>query len=398
MPEHLVPAAFVVLGELPLTPNGKLDRAALPAPEPPAPRSGGAPRRAREETLCQLFAEVLGLPEVGVDDDFFALGGHSLLAARLAVRVRAELDVQPDLSTLFAHPTVATLAQWLDTAAGQTGPLAVVLPLRAQGGRPPLFCVHPGAGIGWGYAGLLPHLDADQPVYCIQARGLTEPDSAPASIEEMAGDYVERIRRVQPTGPYHLLGWSFGAAVAQAMAVRLQADGERIGLLAMLDVYPASGAADAISADDPRLQALLLRSLGYSPGDLAADGPFRPREFERVVRRGAGVLAGLETAAITALPAVFAGNVNMQARFRPRLLDGDVEFFVATADKTPESPVPGAWQPYVTGRLIVHPVPCAHGAMTGPKSLALIGPVLAARLSRSIPVPPAESEGKDNAK
>jgi thioesterase domain-containing protein len=284
---------------------------------------------------------------------------------------------------LFAHPTAAALAQWLDAAADPIGPLAVILPLRAQGNRPPLFCVHPGAGIGWEYAGLLPYLDADQPVYCIQARGLTEPGSTPANLEQMAEDYVERIRRIQPTGPYHLLGWSFGAVVAHAMAVRLQADSERIGLVAMLDVYPATDDADAVSADDPHLLALLLRSLGYDLGDQAPDGQLLSRDFERIVREGAGMLAGLEPAAIATLPEVFAANVNLQSRFRPRLLEGDVEFFVATADKTPESPTPDAWQPHVTGRLIVHPVPCTHGAMTGPAPLALIGPAVAARLSQS---------------
>ena len=229
LPGYMVPASIITMRSWPLTANGKVDRKALPTPANELHESYRAPRTPDEELLCQMFGEVLGVRRVGIEDNFFALGGHSLLATRLVSQIRAAFGVELRIRMLFEAPTVAQLAPRLNAQSSPESAFEQLLPLRSQGSLPPLFCAHPAGGLSWNYAGLMRELEAQRPIYGLQAPGVAHDVPYAASIEEMAEDYINSIQRIQPQGPYHLLGWSFGGVVAYAMACRLQADGRTRG-------------------------------------------------------------------------------------------------------------------------------------------------------------------------
>ncbi|HEY0789842.1 MAG TPA: amino acid adenylation domain-containing protein [Chthoniobacterales bacterium] len=235
LPEYMVPSAFVFLDRLPVTANGKLDRSALPEPAMEV-RVAREPRDATEAQLIAIWEKVLGRSPVGVTDNFFDLGGNSLLALKAFSLIREVVGVNLPLATLFQAPNVERLAAKVrETAADQEWEPLVAIQL--QGSRPPFFAVHGRNGNVLFYRKLSELLGSQQPFYGLQSQGLDGKPMLRSTVEEIGEYYLEKIRAVQPQGPYLLGGYSFGAVAAYEIARRLREQGEEIALLAMFDIY-----------------------------------------------------------------------------------------------------------------------------------------------------------------
>ncbi|WSQ13143.1 acyltransferase domain-containing protein [Streptomyces sp. NBC_01231] len=348
-----------------------------------------APRTERERAVAEAWEEQLGIDGIGVHDNFFDLGGDSMRAVLLAGRLRATGVLDVPGGSLLAAPTVAGLLEWVDERQGpSSNALGPLLPLRREGAETPLFCIHPGAGVAWRYTGLLPHLGPDQPVFGIQAHGLDGSRPPAPDAASMVASYVDLVREVQPSGPYRLLGWSYGGFVAHAMACALQEQGERVELLAMLDAPQTSGMRYAPEQVERQVAGLLMRVAG-----LPVDADTAIPDVDSVLARiGEDPADGDATAPVTraeaaAIADVMRNNLRIAPQFSPGVHGGEVLFFTAAEDTHTDGADPAlaagkadAWRPYVDGSLTDHPVPCGHYAMTEPAPMAVIGAVVAKAL------------------
>jgi amino acid adenylation domain-containing protein len=249
LPEYMVPSLFVSLAALPLTANGKVDRLKLPPPEPAATGAGhtepalDAPTTEVERRLVQIWERTLGTGPIGVHDNFFDQGAHSLTAARLVLEIEKAFRQQLPPGGLFDAPTIAQQAELLGNKNG-TGKATCLVTIRKGGKRPPLFCVHGGAGTVLAFHKLARLLAPDRPIYGLQMRGIDGRGRPHTLVEEMATHYVREVRRQRPEGPYHLIGYCFGALVAFEMALQFRRAGQEVGAVVMLN----GGSPDYIRA------------------------------------------------------------------------------------------------------------------------------------------------------
>jgi len=376
LPAYMVPSAFVILGALPLSPNGKIDRGALPVPVYGQSGAHGvqAPRDDLERQLVVIWQELLSLQHVGIEDDFFALGGHSLLAVRLFERVAAECGCRLPLGVLLESGTIERLARAIRLRQAMPNTMSPVV-LQPGGAGPRLFCTHLFDGSVLHYRLLLPHLHPDQPLYGLQAALTPEGRLERATVEDLAADCVRQLRSFQAEGPYYLCGYSAGGVVAFETARQIQAMGQTVALLALIDTnYPGTEAP----ASTRSLPALLryhvstLRSLPQRDWlqylGMRAARLRRKFAAHRQPNQAREIPSGQATAVEAGLGAARC--------YVPGVYPGDMVLIRGTADPpgAVRPDVAGHWRPQVAGNLDIHTVPGDHGAL-------LSEPVLARRVA-----------------
>jgi amino acid adenylation domain-containing protein len=293
-PSHAIPARYVTLDAWPMDPNGKVDRRALPPPadlRPDLEPGFVPPRTAREEAVAACFAQVLGLPEVGVHDDFFDLGGDSLKALELALLLeeRLALEIAPEM--FFQGFTVGQVAQHAELERESPN----LVSLGSEGAHPPLFLFHNEVGHVLEYRKLAAGLSGDRPVFALQYNGAPERYALSPRLPDLVAHYVPEIRRAQPRGPYFLAGQCFGGLVAFEAAQQLRALGEEVALLALIDTaYPGghlARLAHHVSLGQPwqRLSTTGLRAaLSHLARRVRSDGRFALAALWRLGRTTIG--------------------------------------------------------------------------------------------------------------
>lgn len=235
LPSHLIPSSFVVIETLPLTPQGEVDLDRLPFPSNLTSDWEDAKIVAQtplERQLKEIWEQVLKVQEVGITDNFFELGGNSLLAMSLAIAIEKQLGKVVPLSSFFKAPTIRELATLLQQEQTQSDWHSLV-PIQPNGSRLPLFCVH------FILRPLTSYFDSDQPIYALRygiaAQTTQSVSDIPNRIEQLAAHYIQEMRRLQPTGPYYLMGSSLGGTIAFEMAQQLLQQDEKVALLAIFD-------------------------------------------------------------------------------------------------------------------------------------------------------------------
>jgi amino acid adenylation domain-containing protein len=383
LPGFMLPAAIIERPELPINPNGKVDRAALPErgdefgmrPEPAVP-----PRDELEEQLARLWAKELGVPSIGIHDNFFDHGGHSLLALRLTRIIERTLQRRLSPAALYEHPTIAELADHLRTGAEQ--PARPAFERLNQGSAGPSLIFAPLALGTSGYGRkLVPWLPPSLTVYGGTIRGVTPLWEGCRTLSDIAAGYLEELVATVPAGPFVLVGWSFAGHLAFEMARQMQARNIPVQLLVIIDtaIYKDRQSRwTRLTRDLPSMFVNLPRWLADAIRDPT------PTLADRIRRRAEGVLRrsfsrrspveikGLrlleEHVDISSLPEAMRRRVELSlmafedyrpGRFRGRLavLKSRIRRLVHRADRDL------GWGKWVDGVVDVRTIPGNHGSI-----------------------------------
>ena len=372
LPEYMVPATLVPLAILPRDERGKVARSLLATTRSPATRDE-RPVTAREKVVAAVWCEVLGTDSIGPDDDFFALGGDSLAAIDMLAALSRRSGRTLTTADLVAAPTVAEFAAQCDTGPQPATPTLV--PLQAGGDVPPLFFVAGAGDLGLVFRPLVAHLPEAWPAYGLQGNGTENRGLPDWTVAGAARRHLRAIRSVQPSGPYHLVGHSFGGLVAYELAQQLVAEGETVGLLGLLDTYvPWSDGEHAFDELDDRRPdepavALVLRRLSDRFRQLWATGP--RRLFVDLVRHR---------------PLLRHRLLAAQARivhrtYRPLPYDGSATLWAADGGAAGDIPY---WQGLVKGQLTIHCVEGDHHSLLRDPIVSIVARQLAEKMMSSV--------------
>jgi amino acid adenylation domain-containing protein len=397
LPDYMAPTAYVFLNQIPISSNGKIDRKALPLPaETQALQADTyiAPRSHLEKMLVGIWAEVLGVRQVGLDDDFFDLGGHSLVGVRLLAKIKKTYQVNLELAVLFEARTVRQLADVIRKLKQPTGAEYTLVPIQPNGSRIPFFCVH---GVGGGvlnYQAISKALGPDQPFYAFRSLLLTWEKTRETTIEELASVYIKEMRSLLPQGPYLIGGGSFGGIVAFEMAQQLYAQGAEPALLVLFDTS-APGSVQRVGTTEKLRgfwQRLREQGVPYLVRKVVLKGDDWRQRFVKRSRDVASYcyrLAGSDLPVRLRYYQVQEAHSRAMARYNIQRYPGKITLMRAVERGyqgmellgTREDPRLG-WVSLAGGGLEIHDVPGEHGNVLNEPHVRTVAEELETILSR----------------
>jgi amino acid adenylation domain-containing protein len=242
LPDYMIPSYFVPMEKIPLTAHDKVDRNALPEPEITAAQDYAAPANETERIMAEIWADVLNINKeaISTNQNFFELGGHSLKATILASEIHNHFEVRVPLIEIFEKQTISAISRYIkETGENQKQiddeNLALLKQGHSQNGH--IFFIHEATGAVDAYIDLCLHLESDFNCWGIKADKLTNLMPHNITINSIANNYIQKMKKIQPEGPYHIAGWSLGGTIAFEIVRQLEELRDTVGFFAMIDTY-----------------------------------------------------------------------------------------------------------------------------------------------------------------
>jgi amino acid adenylation domain-containing protein len=398
MPDYMMPNAIVAVESMPRNTNGKIDRSALPDVFAGAGDDGlrshqaeeldfVAPRDIIERQLAEMWQTTLGIPRISVRANFFSLGVGSLAALRLVTRMNRIYATDLGLASLISASTIESIADLVRNRISSKT-TSTLVPLKADGDEPALFIVHGVGGNVINFYALAMRIDPCQPVYGVQSQALLAGQPALLRLEDMAAYYVSEIRKLQPHGPYRLLGYSFGGAVVLEMAHQLRAAGEPVAPLGMLDAR-AKHFEDArrseLSTQDKinkRMRRFHGNTVSLTWGKRLAY--FYDKAKTRAIRFSCKLAATLNFKHVPSfMKSAYDINHVALNRYKPRPYDGKMILFRATEQEYAGGPRDLGWSEIFTQGVEIHEIDGDHERIFLEPSIEILAAALHAAVQRA---------------
>jgi len=407
-----VPAAFdgPIIAPIPDrgSANGAMSNGAMAATkepsDPPVDTKAGADTI--EETIAKIWEELLGVRGVGSDESFFELGGTSLAAARMFALITERLGRRLPLSTLVTASTISALADIIRDGSETNTPSIVEVQM-GDGTKPPIFLIHAEGGHVLMYRDLALGLGPEWTIYGIQSRGLDGTTQPSDSVAEMAARYLSEVRQVQPDGPYYLGGWCLGGTIGYEMTKLLEAEGEKVAWLGMIQARHTDYWAS-------RDQAMALRRLAWRSADRVAyetdslselSGKAKLRYVSEKARRltmrswARVEIDGPRHSYVTELAASNAcdeAHLKAYWAYDPKPYDGKVTILYSSNQPHGVEPDPTlGWAPLLRGEVDLYEVPSHHGNVIHGERIAIVTDIMRSTIEAaqaSTPSAPAEEQ------